>query len=293
MRIGIDPWPGYAPFHLARHLGVLPEKDFRLVEFSATSESSRSFRNGVIEATCSTLDDALRAHHSDLDVVIVLVLDESKGGDVLLARPGIASLAELKGRRVAVDVGSVSALLLARALEHGGLAPTDVNLVYLPIDRHVAAFRAGEVDAAATYEPARTKLLELGAVDLFNSRKIPGEIVDVLIVRRDYFTRHPARVAALRQAWFASLEHFRRARGESLEIMAARIQSRRSELEASLEGVALADEALNRELLGGPATKLKGTADKLGAMMRERGLLSGKADVGAMFLPVGAAPAGR
>jgi NitT/TauT family transport system substrate-binding protein len=283
MRIGIDPWPGYAPLHLARHLGALPDRDFRLVEFSTTSESSRSFRNGIIEATCTTLDDALRAQQSDLDLVVVLAMDESIGGDALIARPGIKSLAELKGRRIAVDVGSVSTFLLARALEHGGLALTDVTPVYLPIDRHLPAFRAGEVDAAATYEPTRTRLLELGGIDLFNSTKIPGEIVDVLIVRRDYLQKHPERGAALRKAWFAALEHLRRSRGDSMAVMAARTQTKPADLESSLTGVKLADEAANQEMLGGSTPTLKTTAGRLRKVMREKGLLSGDVNIEPMF----------
>ncbi len=283
MRIGIDPWPGNAPLHLARHLGTLLENDFRLVEFAATSESSRSFRNGIIEATCSTLDDALRARQGEVDLVILLVLDESVGGDVLLARPEIRTLAQLKGRRVAVDVGSVSSFLLARALEGGGLVPADVTLVYLPVDRHVAAFRAAEVDAAATYEPARTRLLELGAIDLFNSTKIPGEIVDVVIVRRDYLEANPARGATLRRAWFDALAYLERSRPAALDVMASRLHYGRRELEAGLSGVRLADEATNRDLLGGPLPRLQASAEKMERMLRERGLLTEPVDVGSMF----------
>ena len=283
MRIGIDPWPGFAPLHLARQMGNLPDRDFRLVEFSTTSESSRSFRNGIIEATCTTLDDALRAQQSDLDLVILLAMDESVGSDALLARAGIKALAELKGRRIAVDVGSVSTLLLARALEHGGLALTEVTPVYLPIDRHLSAFRAGEVDAAATYEPMRTRLLELGAVDLFNSTKIPGEIVDVLVVRRDYLQKHPERGAALRQAWFAALEQLRRARAEAITVMAGRTQIKPADIESSLAGVRLIDEAANQAMLLGSAPTLKATAERLRKVMREKGLLSGDVNIEPMF----------
>lgn len=283
MRIGIDPWPGFAPLHLARHIGSLSDQDFRLVEFSTTSESSRSFRNGIIEATCTTLDDALRAQQSDLDLVVLLVIDESIGGDALVARAGTKTLAELKGRRIAVDVGSVSTLLLARALDHGGLALTEVTPVYLPIDRHLSAFRAGEVDAAATREPMRTRLLELGGVDLFNSTKIPGEIVDVLIVRRDYLQKHSERGAALRKAWFAALEHLRRSRAEAIAVLASRTQAKPADIESSLAGVKLIDEAANQEMLGGSSPTLKATAERLRKVMREKGLLSGDVNIEPMF----------
>ena len=262
---------------------MLSGRDFRLVEFSTTSESSRSFRNGIIEATCTTLDDALRAQQSDLDLVVLLAMAESIGNGALVARPGTRSISELSGRRIAVDVGSVSALLLARALEHGKLALAEVTPVYLPIDRHQSAFRAGEVDAAATYEPTRGRLLELGGVDLFNTAKIPGEIVDVLVVRRDYLEKYPERGVALRRAWFGALEHLRRSRTESITVLASRTQTQPADIESSLAGLRLVDEATNHTMLGGSSPTLKATAERLRTLMREKGLLSGDVNIEPMF----------
>jgi NitT/TauT family transport system substrate-binding protein len=273
MRIGTDVWPGYEPLFLAQHAGSLNEKDFRLVGFSNSSGVGRAFRNGALEAACLTLDEVFYAVQDDMDPVILLVLDESRGADVLLARPGIKKLAELKGKRIAVEMSAVETYTLIRALQHANLTVKDITPVYLPVERHLEAFQSGAVDAMVTYEPVRTKLLALGAVDLFNSSMIPGEIVDVLVVRRDYLEKHPERGVALRQAWFAALEQMRRSPHEAAKFMAIREQVTAEEFEVSLQGIHLPDKAESYVLLGGNAPKLLASAERLKAVMRDARLL--------------------
>lgn len=273
MRIGMNVWPGYEPLMVARQAGSLNEKDFRLVELSSSSGVGRAFRNGTLEAACLTLDEVFYTVQDGMDPVILLVLDESHGADVLLARKEIKSLAELKGKRIAVEVSAVETYTLTRALQHAGLTVKDVTPVYLPMQKHLNAFQSGSVDAVVTYEPARTRLLALGAVDLFNSSMIPGEIVDVLVVHRDYLEKHPERSIALRRAWFGALEQMRRLPHESARFMAIREQVTAEEFEASLLGLRFPDEPKNRILLEGAAPKLLESAERLKTIMRDSDLL--------------------
>jgi NitT/TauT family transport system substrate-binding protein len=273
MRIGMNVWPGYEPLFLARSQGRLEGRDFHLVEFSDASEVSRAFRSGTLEAACLTLDEVFYTMQDGMDPVILLVMDYSQGADVVLARPGIKSLAELKGKRIAVEVTAVAAYMLTRALQQAGLARQDIIPVYLPIEKHFPAYRDGLVDAVVTFEPVRTKLLALGAVDLFNSAAIPGEVVDVLVARRDYLEAQPGRAAALRQAWFAALEQMRCSPQEAARIMAPREQMSAEEFAAALQGIHLPDEDESRRLLSGGHPGLLAAAERLQAVMRQSGLL--------------------
>ena len=273
MRIGMNVWPGYEPLFLARHGGSLSEGDFRLVELSNNSDVGRAFRNGTLEAACLTLDEVFYTAQDGMDPVILVVMDESRGADVVLARPEIKSLAELRGKRIAVEVGALGAYMLTRSLQQAGLTTKDVTPVYLPIDKHLSAYQDGQVDAVVTFDPVRTKLLALGAVDLFNSSMIPGEVVDVLVVRRDYLEKHPDRGVALRQAWFAALEEIRRSPHDAAKFMAVREQLTGEEFEASLHGLHLPDQAESRVLLGGNEPKLLASAERLKTVMREASLL--------------------
>jgi NitT/TauT family transport system substrate-binding protein len=285
MRIGMHIWPGFEPLFLARHEGLLREKDFRLVEFSDGSEVGRAFRNGELDAVCLTLDEAFYLVQNGADPVILLVLDESNGADVVLGRAGIASLGDLRGRRVAVEVSAVETYMLTRALQHAGMSARDVKPVYLPPEKHVEAFTTGKVDAVVTYEPTRTKLLEAGAVELFNSAQIPGEIVDVLVVRRNYLEGNPGRMRALRAAWFAALEEMRRAPDASAKIMGIREQMNGKEFAAALSRLDFPDAAKNRALLEGDPPGLLKAAERLKAVMREAGLLQQDIPVKPLFPP--------
>lgn len=284
MRIGMNVWPGYEPLFLARQAGRLNEKDFRLVEFSDASEVGRAFRNDILEAACLTLDEVFYTLQDKMDPVILLVMDESCGADAVLSRPEIKNPAGLRGKRIAVEVSAVGAYMLTRSLQQADLTIKDVTPVYLPNEKHFSAYKDGLVDAVVTFDPVRTRLLSLGAMDLFNSSMIPGEIVDVLVVRRDYLDGHPERVIALRKAWFAALEQMRRSPHESARFMAIREQVTTEEFESSLQGLRLPNEQENHKLLDLPNPKLLITAEQLKTVMKESDLLKGDISIKALFV---------
>jgi NitT/TauT family transport system substrate-binding protein len=283
MRIGTSPWPAGEILFLARQQNLLDERSFRLVEFSNSSEINRAFRNRTIEVAALTMDEVLYTVQNGMDPVIILVQDESRGADALLARPECKNLAALKGKRIAVEPGSIGAYFLTRALQHGGLTLKDVVPVHLPLEAHLRAYREGRVDAVVTYEPERSKLLEQGAEVLFDSRRLPGEIVDVLVVRRDYLVGHPERLTQLRRAWFSARAYLEHSRNAAIQIMAAREHVSPVEFEAMLHGLHLPDEVENRTLLGGPAPQLLPAATRLQNVMSEAGLLRGVVPVRPMF----------
>ncbi len=65
----------------------------------------------------------------------------------------IRSLAELKGKKIALNKGSNVHYLLVRALESAGLQYSDIQPVYLPPADARAAFERGSVDAWVIWDP--------------------------------------------------------------------------------------------------------------------------------------------
>jgi len=159
LRVGTNLWVGYEPLYLARAIGALPGDQVRLVELPATSDVIHALRGHTLEAAALTLDEVLSQVASGVDLRVVLVLDESNGGDVVIGHPGMRGLYDLKGRRIGYENTAVGALMLDAALRAGHLTPADVTLVPVTPDRHVAAFTTGDVDAVVTFEPARSELL--------------------------------------------------------------------------------------------------------------------------------------
>jgi len=75
---------------------------------------------------------------------------------------GIEKLEDLKGKKVAVPVGSTSHYSLMGALAHSGIAESDVTIVNLPADQIAAAWDSGQVDAAFIWQPVQSQILKTG-----------------------------------------------------------------------------------------------------------------------------------
>jgi sulfonate transport system substrate-binding protein len=89
------------------------------------------------------------------EMVYVAVDQPSPKSEAILvprASP-IATIADLKGKSVALNKGSNVHYFLVRALAGGGLTYRDVNIVYLPPADARAAFENGTIDAWAIWDP--------------------------------------------------------------------------------------------------------------------------------------------
>lgn len=82
----------------------------------------------------------------------------------LIARngSGIKTLADLKGKRVAVPIGSTSHFSLMGAINHAGLKPSDVTIMNMKPDQIAAAWQQGTIDAAFIWPPVQTEILKTG-----------------------------------------------------------------------------------------------------------------------------------
>ena len=182
LRVGANVWPGYETLYLARSLGYYDNTPIKLVDYPSGTEEVRAYRNGEIEAAGISIDQALVLAATNPDVKIVVVMDFSNRGDVILGKPEMENLQGLKARPVGVESTALGAFIITRALKQKGMSPKDIKIVSLGVSEHERAFKDGKVDAVVTFGYARTKLLAAGAKQLFDSSQIPGEVVDVLIV---------------------------------------------------------------------------------------------------------------
>ena len=274
MRIGAVLWPGNELLFLAEHRGWLPRDAFRMVDFTGGQEIIREFRNGTIEAASMTLDEVVLAAEDGTDPVILLALDESVGADAVIAHNAITKLSELSGLRVGLQVNSVSSYVLRRALQTAGINSDQITIVNVAPDRHFGLFTRGEVDAVVTYEPVRTQLMNKGdARELFTSAAIPGEIVDVVVVRRDYLNAHPDRAVTIVTAWQRALEESRTS-DEARQWMSRRLAVSVDEYASMLKVVRLLDAGDNRQRLRGSPPPILDTITRVRDVMRQAGLVS-------------------
>jgi len=274
LRLGTNVWPGYEPLYIAAARENW-ERDLkvRLVEYPSATEVLRAFRNKALEAAALTLDEVLVLREAELPLKVVVVLDISAGGDVVLGKPGIESFEDLRGRRIGVESGALGAYMITRALELHDMSLDDIQVVQLDVSAQESAYRADQVDAVVTFEPVKTRLLAAGAKELFSSREIPGEIVDVLVVHEEFARRHPGQVRELIAGWFRALDYRHTMPDEAAEFTARRLKISPGEVLESYRGLHLPGSEENRRLLSNGLTP---TLERLQTTLLREGLLSRK-----------------
>lgn len=248
LRVGVNLWPGYEFLFLAQEKGFFARRglDVRLVEFNSLSDARRAYERGQLEALATTIIEVLQIRdQSRRSPAIVRVIDYSNGADVIVARPGVRSIGELKGGRVGVELASLGVYILARGLELNGLAIRDISTVSLDQLSMEEAFRAGKIDAAVSYPPISNKLLAIsGATTVFSTAQISGEVVDVIAADEEVIKRNPGQVEALLDGFEEALQYLSQHPDEGYGIMARREGLSSAEFKATLtdEIVMLSDK---------------------------------------------------
>ena len=126
---------------------VAPRPDWNLPSFA-----------GQIDALATAIQSAVASNEPDEEALAcVLMLDDSQGGDGILANKDIQTIADLKGKSVAFGHRSVSQLYVNVLLREVGLSEADIEVVDLLADQAAEAFMMQEVDAAVTWEPYLTE----------------------------------------------------------------------------------------------------------------------------------------
>lgn len=273
IRVGVHVWPGYELIYLARHLGLLNEKQVRLIETPSATASLRSFATGAMEAACLTLDEVLSARDEGVNLTVVAVLDVSMGADALLVKPDTRDLADLRGKRIGVEQTAVGAVMLDAVLQRAGLGIQDVTIRFTTVDVHEAAFAAGDVDALITYEPTKSRLLATGAVSLFTSADVPGLVVDVLAVRTELLDTRAEAIRHLVMGHFQGLRAWSEQPGTHAPYLSQRLGLPAAEVPAAFAELELPDPVANSALLAGDGPLLMPTVERLGQVMHRAGLI--------------------
>lgn len=248
LRIATNPWVGYEFMFLAQREGWISAQDTVLMAGSSTV-SLDLLAAGKADGAALTLDEMLRGRERGLPLMAVLVFDISLGADVLLARPSIETLAQLRGKRIGFEPSGVGALMLHKALAAAGLGPDDVQTLPVTVDRHLQTWRSGEIDALITFEPVASHAQAEGARRLFDSSHIPNTIFDVLAVTPAAAKRHPDALRQLVAAHFRGQAHFRKNPTDTAYRMAESFKLAPKEVIGAFKGLELPNVSRNRKLL--------------------------------------------
>lgn len=280
--IAVQPWCGYQFMRAAVTSGLVTTTA-ELRPYATAIESAAAIERGEVDGAGLTFDQAVQAVDRGTDLVVVLIFNVSAGADVVLVRPGIATLQELKGRRIAVEATTLGVLMLECVLQAAGLQRADVEVVPMT-ERHVMSWpKVQPVDAVITYEPGLTVLQRYGLVPIFDSRALPQTIFDVLAVRREALERAPQAVDALVAAHFHGLRLWRDNPIDMAYRLAPLMEVRPAEVRNVFKGLDLPDADYNRHYLAGPSDELVQATRRVIRILRKAGQLRGEPDLTRLF----------
>lgn len=174
-----------------------------VVQINDYIESINLYTAGKFDGCSMTNMDALTIPAAGgVDSTALIIGDFSNGNDGVVLK-GKDALADIKGQKVHLVELSVSHYLLARGLESVGLAEKDITVVNISDADIVAAFATDDVTAAVTWNPQLSEIAALPkATKVFDSSKVPGEIIDMLVVNTKTLEENPAFGKALVGAWY-------------------------------------------------------------------------------------------
>jgi len=247
--LAVSIYAGWMPWYYAKDEGILKKWAERykiaieVVEMDYIP-SVEAFVAGKVDAAVMTNMEALAMPaKSGVDTTVLIMGDYSNGNDALLVR-GIPDVKGLKGTRVYLVELSVSHYLLARALEMHGVKESELKVVNTSDSDIAPAFIANKSQkAVVTWNPMLMNIEQTpGVSKIFDSSKIPGEILDLLVVNTKVLNDDPRVGEALVGAWYEVMSRMSQRGPEAdkaLTAMANRANSSLNEYKAQLRTTAM------------------------------------------------------
>ena len=186
--VATSAYPAFYLLYIAQEEGFYKKEglDVNVVYFPVYSDSVMAFSTGQADAIGIAMLDTIAPYISGVPIEAIAMLDNSNGADGIVGREGISSLADLKGKSIATEYGTIEHFFLAKRLESAGLTMDDIKFVNLSIADSGPAFLANTVDAASLWEPTLSEsLARPGCTLLTSSEDTPGLIADVFAVNKN------------------------------------------------------------------------------------------------------------
>ena len=205
-------YAGWMPWAYASESGIIDKWadkygiDIEVVQVNDYVESINQYTAGEFDACAMTNMDALTIPAvGGVDSTMFIVGDYSNGNDAVILKDE-TDISAIKGQRVNFVEFSVSHYLLARALDSAGMSERDVQSVNTADADITSVFTTDSVNAVVTWNPMTDHILSMDkAHNVFDSSKIPGEIIDGMVANTDVLKANPKFAKALTGAWFETL----------------------------------------------------------------------------------------
>jgi NitT/TauT family transport system substrate-binding protein len=254
LRIFYFNWAGFGPLFVAQEKGLFAKEgiEVELINVEETHAAYAGLSHGQVDVVAGAFQDTAFFSTPDDVLLCVLVTEDSRGADGIVANKDIRSVADLKGKMVAFEAGSVTHFYISVLLEQAGLSDADIEQVDLVDADTATAFLLREVDAAVTWGAMLIEALQAPHGHLLtNSSEQPGLLVGCLITTARVLADRQADFRALGRAWDAAVDYIEAHRDEAVAIMAGHMRDKGPiALSETLSKIQLYDGERNRHYFG-------------------------------------------
>jgi NitT/TauT family transport system substrate-binding protein len=275
--VGINTWAGHSP-GIVFNGGMEPNAgsnykkkfgmDVKFVLLEDPAEKLAAFSSGQVDIMWNTVDNWAREAsilaEKNQKAKSIIMQDWSRGGDGIAAITAIKSVEDLKGHKIACTQFTPSHFLLLYLLAQSGLTPderksVEDNIVFTTdAPSAAAAFRAGQVDAAVTWEPDLSAAVQArgdqGHV-LVSTQAATNIIADTLVARQDVIDKAPETVRDFVHGWLDGIEMIKNDPNGSYEIVGKALKLDNDTVSGMLSGLKLTPYADNAQFYGLNGTK--------------------------------------
>ena len=256
LKVAHSTWVGYGPLYIAQEKGFFDEEglEVELIVMEDPKVRFPALAAGQIDVAVSTVDTVLNYLSDQQSYRYLFAIDDSRGGDGIVADQEIQSVADLKGKSVAYAEGSVSQFYLGVLLKEAGLTFDDVETMNMTAGDAGAAFVAERVDAAVTWEPWLTRGQQAPHGHLLvDSSTSPGLITDIALTTPEKLEARPEDLKALYRAWVKAVAFRQADEKEADEIMARGVGGWLEDPAVFAEtraGIVYYDDPMNQSFIG-------------------------------------------
>lgn len=260
IRILTPTWPGFAPALVANDLGYYKDEGIT-VEMNFDDDRANvlaAMTRGDIEVDMRTVGEHQGAPRDEnTPGVIIGTIDESLGGDGVIVDDSIKSVADMKGKTVAVEPNIPARLLLQLELKKAGLTLKDVDLKQIATADTVAVFSDPKVPVVATYEPfmsqAVKNLPDRKPRIMISSKDYPGIIIDIITARKDDLAANPEKYKKFLKGIYKAIEYYKTNPADFIKLAAPHYNLSEAEVKDILDtSLVYTDYKAASEYIGAP-----------------------------------------
>lgn len=222
LTIAFTSWPGFDIIYYAEAKKLFEKEGLNVVlkKYPDQASATLALQNGQVDAAMTSIWDAL-SMTGDNTFEIILSTNVSAGADGIVARKGIGSIEELRGKKVSAQEHSVNQLILLEALELHGMTLSDVVTVDMTNEEAISKLYHKKLDAAVLWEPLLSKTQKkLDSEILFTTKELNSLVIDLLVVNTSSLQKKQALWQKYICIWFDLMHDLQKDRSQIMEVVA-------------------------------------------------------------------------